>query len=101
MAEQMKYASLSAINPDFARLVPGVNEAFKQIWSYKDMNEFRGNWTKTRASYPANVPTSGFTYSNHTVKVSDGAAIDVRISRPEDAGEDSLPLLFVLHGGGM
>lgn len=100
-AAPKKNAHLSEVNPDFAPLIPGVNAAFEQIWTYSDMTEFRGNWTKTRGTYPANVPTTGFNITHQNIPTRDGTEVEIRIYKPESAKEDEkLPFLFVLHGGG-
>lgn len=96
-----KNAWLSEVNPEFAPLIPGVNEAFKKIWTYSDMTEFRGNWTTTRATYADYVPTTGFDVTHQMVPTSDGTEVEIRILKPEGAGNELLPLLFVLHGGGV
>ena len=98
--DQKKNAWMSAVNPDFAPLIPGVDAAFNQILTYKDMMEFRSNWTKTRASYADYVPSDGFNITYRNALTSDGTVLELRLSRPSTAGDQPLPLLFVLHGGG-
>ncbi|EXJ90165.1 hypothetical protein A1O3_03234 [Capronia epimyces CBS 606.96] len=93
-------AWMSEVNPEFSPLIPGINEAFKKIWTYKDMAEFRGNWTTTRASFAPYIPLTGFTTSHLQVRVSDGAEVEVRILRPTNSESEELAMLFVLHGGG-
>lgn len=96
-----KNAYLSEVNSDFAPMIPMINEAFKRIWTYHDMNDFRANWTTTRASYPECVPSEGFDIHYQMVPLSDGTKAEIRLYRPIDAESYvSLPLLFVLHGGG-
>lgn len=94
------YAHLSEVNEDFAKLIPGVNKAFETIWTYETIDEFRGNWTKTRGSYPDYVPSDGFEIRHEMIPVSDGSEVELRIYRPNGSGKEKLPLLFVLHGGG-
>ncbi|KAF2494368.1 hypothetical protein BU16DRAFT_562028 [Lophium mytilinum] len=96
----LKYAHLSEVNPDFAPLIPGVNEAFKKIWTYKTMDEFRGNWGGTRASYSACVPVDGFVITHQMIPTRDGTEVELRTWRPESKIDEVLPLLFVCHGGG-
>lgn len=96
----LQNAHLSEVNPEFAPLIPSINEAFETIWTYNDMKEFRGNWTKRPANYPAYVPDQGFKTTFQQVPMSDGTEVEVRILKPEIAVGVSLPLLFVLHGGG-
>ena len=91
---------MSDVDPEFAPLIPGVNEAFKQIWTYNDMAEFRGNWTKTRASYADYIPSEGFTTTHRMIPTSDGSQVEIRVYRPQMSADEVLPLLFVLHGGG-
>jgi acetyl esterase/lipase len=91
---------LSQIHPDFAPLVPAVNEAFKRIWKFETIEEFRSHWTTTRASFPQTVPSEGFVIETDVLVVSDGTAIEVCIHRPTEQEEEILPVLFVLHGGG-
>lgn len=98
---QKKFAHLSEVNPDFAPLIPGVNKAFEQIWQYDDMGEFRGNWTKTRSSYPSFVPSEGFDITHRMIPTRDGTELEIRIWKPTAPTERNLPLLFVLHGGGI
>lgn len=81
-------------------MIPAVNKAFEAIWTYDNMEEFRGNWTKTRAAYADYVPTDGFDITHRLVPTSDGSEVDIRIYRPEGAGDRVLPLLFIMHGGG-
>lgn len=88
------------MDPDFAPMVPAVNDAFKKIWIYQDIAEFRKNWTRNPAIYAAYVPSEGFEISHEKAIASDGAEIELRIYRPESTVEKALPLLFVLHGGG-
>jgi len=97
---QKQFAHLSEVNPDFAPLIPGVNIAFEKIWQYRDMTEFRGNWTKTRSSYPDFVPSEGFEITHRKIPARDGTEVEIRIWRPTTPTEQKLPLLFVLHGGG-
>jgi acetyl esterase/lipase len=91
---------MSDVNPEFSPLIPGINEAFKKIWTYKDMAEFRGNWTTTRANFAPYIPLDGFSTRHLPVPVSDGAEVEIRILRPTNSESERLPLLFVLHGGG-
>ena len=100
MITDQKNEWLSQVNSDFAPLIPAVNKAFKEIWTYNDITEFRGNWTKTRSSYPDYVPSEGFDYTHQMVPTSDGTEVEIRLYKPKDVREDRLPLLFVLHGGG-
>jgi hypothetical protein len=101
MKSQTQNAHLSEINQDFAPLVPSVNKAFEKIWTYKDMTEFRGNWTTTRGTYPAFVPTEGFDITHQMVPIPGGLELEIRIWKPQDAkAGEKLPLLYVLHGGG-
>ena len=97
---QEKYKALSEVNPDFAPLIPLVNKVFGEIWTYENMEDFRGNWTKKRASYPNYVPTEGFDISHQLVHTSDGAEVEIRLYTPIGSSGHKLPLLFVLHGGG-
>lgn len=101
MKSQTQNAHLSKMNEDFAPLVPGVNKAFEKIWTYKDMTEFRGNWTTTRGTYPAFVPTEGFDITHQMVPIPGEHELEIRIWKPQDAkAGEKLPLLYVLHGGG-
>ncbi|KAI9743680.1 MAG: hypothetical protein M1818_002996 [Claussenomyces sp. TS43310] len=97
---QRKHASLSEVDPEFAPLIPAVNQAFKEIWTFDDMTEFRSHWTKTRSTYPEYVPVDGFDLTHQMVATSDGTEIEIRVWTPTNAGSGKLPLLFVLHGGG-
>lgn len=102
MAEGIKqFAHLSEVNPDFAPLIPGVNTAFEKIWQYSDMTEFRGNWTNTRSSYPNFVPSDGFQLTHRMIPAHDGTELEIRIWKPTSPAKEELPLLFVLHGGGI
>ncbi|KAF2802323.1 uncharacterized protein BDZ99DRAFT_483051 [Mytilinidion resinicola] len=96
----LQYAHLSTVNPDFAPLIPGVNAAFKKIWTYTTMDEFRGNWGGTRASYSACVPVDGFSITHEMIPTRDGTEVELRVWRPESNIDEVLPLLFVCHGGG-
>lgn len=98
---QRQFAHMSEVNTDFAPLIPGVNAAFENIWRYSDMTEFRGNWTKTRGSYPEFVPSDGFEITQRTIPARDGTELEIRIWKPTTQAEEKLPLLFVLHGGGI
>jgi acetyl esterase/lipase len=103
MVTPLKNAHLSTLHPSFAPLVPAVNAAFKKIWTYDTMSEFRGNWGSTRASYAACVPVDGFEIAHRNIPVRDGVEVELRIWRPEGSeirGEGGLPCLFVCHGGG-
>lgn len=98
---ERKYAHLSNINKDFEPLIPAVNIAFEKIWQYSDINEFRENWTRTRSSYPDFVPLEGLEVSHRTFPARDTTELEIRIWRPVATKGEKLPLLFVLHGGGM
>ncbi|KAK7892964.1 hypothetical protein LTR67_007201 [Exophiala xenobiotica] len=91
---------MSDVDPDFNTLVPGINEAFKKIWTYKDMTGFRGNWTTARANFAPYIPLDGFTTRHLQVPVSDGTEVEIRILRPTNSESEHLPMFFVLHGGG-
>lgn len=104
-------AHLSEINPEFATLVPAVNDAFASIWQgvvpppaepkmATSMTDFRAAWRKSPPTYPAYVPESGFDTTHQVVPVRDGAEVEIRVYKPHDAPHRDLPLLFVLHGGG-
>jgi hypothetical protein len=93
-------ALLSQIHPDFAPLVPAVNENFMKIWIFETIEEFRSHWITTRASFPETVPLEGFDIETDMVVVSDGTAIEVCIHGPTRQEERILSVLFVLHGGG-
>jgi hypothetical protein len=99
--DQKEFAHLSEVNPDFAPLIPGVNAAFAKIWRYGDMTEFRENWTKTRSSYPEFVPSEGFQITRRMIPARDGCELEIRIWKPVATVKEKLPLLFVLHGGGI
>jgi hypothetical protein len=45
-------SDLSIIHPDFAPLVPKLNEAFEQIWTPDDVQQLRKNFEGSRASFP-------------------------------------------------
>lgn len=98
---QQQFAHLSEVNPDFAPLIPRVNAAFEQIWRFSDMTEFRAKWTKTRGTYPEFVPQEGFEITHQIFQSHDGAEQEIRIWKPTAQAEEKLPLLFVLHGGGI
>ncbi|KAK5023415.1 hypothetical protein LTS07_009290 [Exophiala sideris] len=101
MAEaELQNAHLSTINPDFATLVPAVDAAFKQIWTYNDLTEFRGNWRNSAPIYASIIPTEGFDISHQNITVSDQTKIEIRLFTPQGVPNSDLPLLFVLHGGG-
>jgi len=98
---KLQNAHLSATNAEFATLIPTVNAAFKQIWTYNDLTEFRGNWRKSPPVYASIIPTAGFDISHRNVTVSDKTEIEIRVFTPQGVPDSDIPLLFVLHGGGM
>jgi acetyl esterase/lipase len=99
---QTENAFLSEVNPEFAPLIPSINTAFAKLWEKSDtVEEFRARWATTRGSYPDFVPTDGFTISHQMVPTSDGTKIEIRKWTPDGKEASKLPLLFVLHGGGL
>lgn len=98
-----RYASLSQVHPDFAPLVPTLNEAFERIWTPGDIAQLRKNFKSSRSPIPG-IPNDGFAISHRMVPVSDGHDVEIRIYRPTPAhaqGLSPMPLLFIAHGGGV
>jgi len=93
-------AYLSEVDPDFAPLIPGIDEVFKKIWTFDTAEELRGKFAGARPTYPPYVPTEGFEISHKMVPVSDGTDVEIRIYRPEGV-TDNLPVFYVCHGGGI
>ena len=92
---------MGVVDPEFAPIIPATEEAFKKIWTYDTIEEFRGNWTTTRANYAAYIPTKGFTVTHRSILVRDNTRINIRLHRPELVQQNALtPVLFVMHGGG-
>lgn len=91
---------MSKIDSEFAPLVPGINDAFRKIWTFSDIDDFRSHWTITRAQLADYIPVDGYVVSHQRVPLSDGNDVEIRIYRPTDTDQEILPLLFVQHGGG-
>jgi acetyl esterase/lipase len=95
-----QHAWMSQIHPEFRELVPTLDEAFRKIWTFDSIEEFRDHWTVVRSNYSAYIPTQGFEIDHQMIPLPDGVAIEIRIYRPMLNTKGPLPLLFVMHGGG-
>jgi acetyl esterase/lipase len=93
-------SALGLVHPDFAPLVPALNEGFAHLWTPDDVSQLRTNFQSSRSRIPG-VPLDGFDISHRLIPVSDGSQVEIRIYRPSFVGaSDTTPILFVAHGGG-
>lgn len=96
-----KHSWMSDVDPDFAPLIPGIETAFEKIWTFNNIDEFRGNWGTTRKNYADYVPKDGFSIKHQLIRLKSGVEVEIRLSRPSSVQDDKLlPVLYVLHGGG-
>src|SRR5262245_27840732 len=86
-------------DPEFVPFIPAIEARFKQFRTLP-RDEFIKIWNTTPVALPENAPSlEEIDVLHENVPVSDGEEIEIQIYRPKGV-EDTLPVFFVMHGGG-
>lgn len=95
-----KYAHLSEIDPEFAKLKDEADKNFAALWSLP-LDEFKAAWLSAPVAFPDNAPQPGLDYAvlEQVAPVSDGTKVGIRIYKPLKC-EGRATLVLKAHGGG-
>ncbi|KAJ2903014.1 hypothetical protein MKZ38_010520 [Zalerion maritima] len=99
-----KNGHLSELDPEFAKVKPGVDAGLGAMWAEDlTIQQFKDAWMAP--SYvPSGFPEEGkdVVVTHKMVKVRDGADVEVRVYTPAIASGSNtkLPFAYRMHGGG-
>ncbi|KAK5297844.1 hypothetical protein LTR99_008247 [Exophiala xenobiotica] len=92
-------AALDA-DPEFAPHMADSYPTFDTLWSL-ELDDFKAAWVSAPVTLRPEVPTlDEIDVRVERAPVTDGTEVEIQIYSPKDAGEEVLPLMFVMHGGG-